>query len=385
LTHIIEVLPYWPAEIFINRHILSFTGMDFQLDIVTKRIDNSLQSASLTKKTNIIPKELPKFYGLNKFEKALKAFSLYNQPDILFGKRSWPDKLYLKYFRENKPDLIHFHWTNLAIKMSWIPLELGIPFTFSMRGHDVQDLTIDDSYIESLKRVIQTSAGIHSVCDSIWKRAVKLCQLEESIKKHRTIYTTVPIQPLIQKNKKQNKPYIFVTTGRLHWRKNYKDLLSAFSKLLSKGLDAKLIIVGGGEEEVCLKYWAMFFGIEDHVTFSGTLSYQEIMNVFAHTDAYIQSSIAEGLSNSLAEAMAVGLPVFATGVGGTSEIIKDSINGFILDPIHPENWWEKLILIKDRELMSDIGTQAFHDAKVIFSAKKHAQDFINFYYKSMEV
>jgi glycosyltransferase involved in cell wall biosynthesis len=123
-------------------------------------------------------------------------------------------------------------------------------------------------------------------------------------------------------------------------------------------------------------------GIENHVSFPGTVSYSEIKTLFAQSDGYVQSSISEGLSNSLAEAMALGLPVFATRVGGTEEIIQDGENGCLLDPEHPEDWWQKLILISDNRKMQILRERAWNDARAKFAANAHAEHFWEFYRKS---
>lgn len=382
MLKVFEIVPFWPAEVFIQRHLTAFPVGQFQPQIFTRITDYTLRSSSILSETDLRANELPRFDGLSVFEKAKKAASLWNEYDLLFEKRSWEDKLLLRYFRRNKPDLIHFHWTNLAVRLSWIPLELKIPFTFSMRGHDVQERMLDPKYIEGLSKVIKCSSGIHSVCEYIWHEAASLCDIDKSSVFHKTIYTTVPIASVKKTLEAKAGSYVFVTTGRLHWRKNFVGLLIAFKRLLAEGLDAKLIIVGDGDLKECLGYWTKFLDIMDSVSFTGTLPYSEIMALLEHSDAYIQSSIAEGFSNSLAEAMALGMPVFATEVGGTQEIIKDSENGYLLDPEHPENWWEKLILISDQEKMRAIGAQAWNDACEKFSAQTHAAQFKDFYYKS---
>jgi glycosyltransferase involved in cell wall biosynthesis len=79
------------------------------------------------------------------------------------------------------------------------------------------------------------------------------------------------------------------------------------------------------------------------------------------------------------------LPVFATRVGGTEEIIKDGVNGYLLDVARPESWWEKLIRVTDRQKMQAISTQAWNDARENFSAKHHAEQFAEFYDQGVRV
>lgn len=376
------MVPFWPAEVFIQRHISAFSSLDMQPKIITSKINHSLYSSSV-QYTNQKAYELPRFNDQNYLQKIVSTRSLWSDLSLFFYKRSWHDKILLKFFMKEKPDLIHFHWANLATNLAWVPLELNIPFTFSMRGYDVREMIFNSKYAKNLSEVIKSSSGIHSVSNNIWNQAIALCNIEESSIFHKTIYTTVPIDKFKDNRKAKKSGYIFITTGRLDWTKNYVSLLIAFKKILDEGFDSRLVIVGDGEFKKCLSYWTRFLNIGAHVTFTGTLPYNEIKALFENSDAFIQSSITEGFSNSLAEAMAQGLPVFATNVGGTKEIIRDSENGYLLDPEHPENWWEKLILVRDFQKMQAIRTQAWKDASEKFNAKIHAAQFKQFYIKSM--
>ena len=385
MPKVYEIVPFWPAEVFIQRHLSAFARMRFQPQIFTHKTDYSLRSSSL-QSTDQKAKEIPRFDDLNVFKKALAAKSLWNDFDLLRDKRCWRDKVLINFFKGEKPDLIHFHWANLAVKLAWIPLELNIPYTFSMRGHDIKQLTLNSKkYVDDLAKAIQLSSGIHSVSDNLWHEAAFVCGIDETSVFHRTIYTTVPTSPINQFDDAKTGPFVFITTGRFHWMKNFVGLLIAFKKLLDEGLNTKLIIVGDGDQKECLSYWTKHLDIMEFVTFTGTLPYLDIKTLFEQSDGYIQPSLSEGFSNSLAEAMALGVPVFATSVGGTPEIIKDDVNGYLLDVEHPENWWKKLILVRDRQKMQAIRLQAWNDACEKFSAQIHAEKFKEFYYQSMGI
>jgi len=383
---VFEIVSFWPGEIFVQRHLESFDETSFQPKLYSLGGDYSIPTSSI-QPTNQRANLLPRFDGLNHWEKLKAIAFLRHSPNLLLDKRSWQNKLLLEFFNKENPDLIHFHWANTASRLAWLPIELQIPYTFSMRGHDITELTFDPKYIDRLAQAIRFSSGVHSVSEDIWRKAVRLCDIDETAVFHQTIYTTVPIPPIRTKKIRQSNmdSYTFVAVGRLDWAKNHIGLLIAFKRLLAEGLDGKLIIVGDGEERTrrSLAFWARYLEIEKVVSFLGTLSYSELSDLYRRSDAYIQSSISEGFSNALAEAMAFGLPIFATRVGGTQEIIKDGINGYLLDVVHPENWWEKLIYVQDLQKMQTISTQAWQDARKNFNAKYHAEQFTDFYCKSM--
>jgi len=156
-------------------------------------------------------------------------------------------------------------------------------------------------------------------------------------------------------------------------------LLKAISKLANSGVKTKLILIGDGLEKEAIVYWISALNLKENVTLTGILDNETINNILIDADCYIQSSIAEGFSNATAEAMALGLPVFATNVGGTNEIIKDGVNGFILDPTDSENWHKKLFYLRDQKKINMIRKAARETAKNVFSAETHACSFIDFY------
>jgi len=160
------------------------------------------------------------------------------------------------------------------------------------------------------------------------------------------------------------------------------NLLLAFRILLDRGFNAELTIVGDGPAKEELVYWIHALGLDHSVRLPGKLPYEEFSRLMKNSHAFVQSSVAEGFSNATAEAMALGLPVFATDVGGTAEIIQDGVNGFLLDPFKPETWWEKLVLVKDARLMESVGQAGWKTAGEFFSAERHAREFADFYEKA---
>ena len=81
--------------------------------------------------------------------------------------------------------------------------------------------------------------------------------------------------------------------------------------------------------------------------------------------------------------MANGCPVFATKVGGTTEVIQDGKNGILLTPMRPDAWVEPLLSVKDTPLMLRMRQAAHDTAQKMFPASHHASQFLNFYEKAI--
>lgn len=123
-----------------------------------------------------------------------------------------------------------------------------------------------------------------------------------------------------------------ISTGRLGQRKGYIYLIKALQKLkqINKKEFFKLILIGKGIEEEKLKQESKGLDIE----FLGFISHDKLPKYLNKADVYISSSLVEGMSNSILEAMACGLPIITTDVGGTKELIKekgDQQNGVIIE------------------------------------------------------
>ena len=120
------------------------------------------------------------------------------------------------------------------------------------------------------------------------------------------------------------------TSGRLEKVKRLDLLLKGFAAVRAKYPCARLVIIGEGKEKNELAFLAAKLGISDAVTWTGFRS--DIPRLLAAIDIYVQSSVNEGLSLSILEAMAAGKTVIATDVGGAAEIIVSGESGIIIPP-----------------------------------------------------
>lgn len=124
-----------------------------------------------------------------------------------------------------------------------------------------------------------------------------------------------------------NQFIIFV--GRLAPEKNIESLLEAWSLVdISYQANWKLLIVGDGPLQKYLKDLAQEYGVNHSVVFLGESS--NVVDWLGISDIYVLTSNAEGLSNSLLEAMSVGLPVITTNVSGVKDLRIDDNAGFVV-------------------------------------------------------
>ncbi len=120
--------------------------------------------------------------------------------------------------------------------------------------------------------------------------------------------------------------------GRLHEIKGLTYLIDAFLDLHKKHHDTRLTIVGKGDLKDELIERVKTAGFSDDVKFVGEIDHRKLPTYYGKADIFVLPSLSEGLSNVVMEAMASGLPVIATDVGGNSELIKDGSGGSVVEP-----------------------------------------------------
>ncbi|HEY2157803.1 MAG TPA: glycosyltransferase family 4 protein, partial [Isosphaeraceae bacterium] len=143
-----------------------------------------------------------------------------------------------------------------------------------------------------------------------------------------------------------------VFTGRLHPQKNLDLLLDIWPEVVSM-TGASLILVGDGPERERLAKRVRDRGLTAHVHFTGSVpSPAEYLRA---ADAFALPSVAEGMSNSLLEAMATGLPCLASDIGGNTDLLGRGDAGLLL-PADRKAWTRALAgVLTDRELAARLG------------------------------
>ncbi|WP_199280438.1 glycosyltransferase [Salinibacterium sp. CAN_S4] len=124
---------------------------------------------------------------------------------------------------------------------------------------------------------------------------------------------------------------LIVFLGRVVEEKQIDKLLRAFATLDSS-LDARLEIVGGGDQEARLKSLAAQLGVTDRVKFTGYVDEAYLRNALTRASVFAMPSIAELQSISTMEAMASGLPIVAADAMALPHLVHDGENGFLFEP-----------------------------------------------------
>ncbi|WP_058991660.1 glycosyltransferase [Haloarcula sp. CBA1127] len=168
------------------------------------------------------------------------------------------------------------------------------------------------------------------------------------------------------------------TVGRLVERKGHFDLLDAWPTIVSEIPDAHLVFVGDGADRERLTERVNSLGCDDSVHFLGTR--QDVPALLGAMDVFAFASHYEGLPGAVIEAMAAELPIVATPVDGTSDLLENYRTGLFVDVQSPDEIaWATIRLHQHRSLAETLGTAAGQRAESEFTIKSMVDGFERLY------
>jgi len=177
----------------------------------------------------------------------------------------------------------------------------------------------------------------HTIGSLIVKQATRVVGVSKSVDKFvehlgrkdtRVIYNG--IENGVTRQKHNSTVIIFV--GRLVYSKGVRDLMEAFEATHKLHDNVKLFIVGDGNYREQLEKTRSRLRCKDSVIFYGERSQRQVMDLLSVSDIFVNPSYSEGLPTCVLEAASMGLPIVATDVGGTKEIIRNGVSGIIIKP-----------------------------------------------------
>lgn len=181
-----------------------------------------------------------------------------------------------------------------------------------------------------------------------------------------------PISKKVKKNTK-NEKIIFVTACRLVEIKGLFRLLDRFKQLNETRNNWELWIIGDGKLKKDLIKKTFDLDIDKKVFFKG---YQTKLDSFyLQADYYINSSYNEALGVSIIEAMSIGLPTIGSRVGGIPEVIKDNVNGFLLDFEDEQNGIE--VLKRAMDLEPELYKLLVSNSLMVYENKFSISSYVN--------
>ncbi|MDF1561313.1 MAG: glycosyltransferase [Bacteroidales bacterium] len=184
------------------------------------------------------------------------------------------------------------------------------------------------------------------------------------------IHNAISIRPL-ERDYRTGDEITIVSVSRFVKSKDFSTALQSFKRLLQNNRDRKLTycIIGYGYQESEIRHMVRHLDLEKNVKVM--IRPANVFDILLNADIYLSTSIFEGLSNSVMEAMAAGLPVVATDVGDNKYLVRDSYNGFLAPRKDVESITSGIQeLIDSADKRREFGKNSYFKIKDEFSEEK---------------
>lgn len=225
--------------------------------------------------------------------------------------------------KDQRPDVIHLFDSRLLNTASRLAEKLKRPLLLSVGGHDEAESLVLRNPVPQLKSIISVSESVQSRLPA----GPVMDQLEKQV-----ILPGVEVAdaPGIDQPLDDDRPPVIGMAGPLEVIKGASFFLRACHRVVAAGHDIRIVIAGSGPEEHSLRQLAASLDLSRRLTFvDGGVSMQGYL---AAIDIFCLPSLQQGIGVLMLEAMALGRPVIASGVGGVLSVIQDRENGLIVPP-----------------------------------------------------
>ena len=253
--------------------------------------------------------------------------------------------------RKIDPDVIHVQSIGVGVPAYLAKLFMRKPYVVWGHGFDVYfpwrfKKIIAKIVIKNADVVIALSENMRDKIKEIYRRDIKIIPNGIDMELFRD-----ESEHSIHNNDK--KLILFV--GSLRPVKGVIYLIEAMNIIRQDIPEVRLLIVGDGEDKKKLTEFVEKSDLKKYVHFAGKIENEKIPAYMAKSDVFVLPSLSEGFGIVVIEAMASGLPIIATNVGGLPDIIKDGENGFLIQPKRPEEIAKKInIIFKNDKLREKI-------------------------------
>lgn len=292
-----------------------------------------------------------------------------------------------RIFKQEKPRLLCSHGYKPTLLSLIAKIGLNIPLIVFLRGHTSENLKV--KLFETIElKATRFATGMISVSEGYAKyllgKGIPLTKL--SVVQNAIGFNPAKLTKREMEEKKEelgykNTDFLIATAGRLSPEKAQSDLIHAFSAIMNKFPNAKLLLLGDGPLHKELSNLIRKNNIPSARLLGFRKDIHEIMSVI---DLFVLPSLSEGLPNVVLEAFSCGKPVVATNVGGTPEVVDHNHNGLLVPPGNVEALVEALeTCISNPTLLTKMGNAGYEKVKNNFSVETQNLRLENIYSKTI--
>jgi glycosyltransferase involved in cell wall biosynthesis len=293
-----------------------------------------------------------------------------------------------KFFKRNGVDLVHLHEFFMNPHGVFAAALAGTPCVTTAHG------LLGYAASKLRRRVAYRCIGRWGCLVTVSKQLASQFSEEIGVPGERihTIYNGIPIEEFQRPNDMdrlrseigvaEGAPVIGMV-GSLYPVKGYRYFIEAMETVKRRFPGAVFLVCGEGHLQDDLERFAAERGLNGHIKFLGFRN--DVPALLQLMDVFVLSSLSEGLSLSILEAMAAGKPTVVTDVGGNRESVVDGETGFLVPPRNPEALAEKVcLLLRDRTLAERFGRNGRERIISFFSRERMVRDYEQLYLSLLE-
>ncbi len=293
-------------------------------------------------------------YILNLFKYRSKIMG---EADILHFHRAESVIPFLLFFKKRKPIVLTIHSNNYDLKIS------KKHALFSKRWFRCVFYEMEKFVITRVDKVIYVSL------EALQSYSERCTMVKQNFIFIPTCVNADIFKPMDKEKCRAEKGLdrnnkIILFAGRLDEAKGLDLLLDTYVLLQKESDDFTLFLAGDGAERAHLENRVKMEKIKN-VNFLGIIPHSDLPKLINCADVFVLTSLREGMPIVLLEALACGIPIAATNVGQVNDIVKDGVNGFIINDRNPEN--AKTMIIKATDLAGN-GIKKCRDSVLGFSS-----------------
>ena len=290
--------------------------------------------------------------------------------------------------------LLHIYFGHIAVHLLPLIRAWNKPSIVSFHGADVMVDMNKPVYRSATRQMLDAVKLVLVRSESLRHAVIHLGCDEKKIEVQRTgiPLDELPFRERIFPPRSRGGEWRFIQAGRLIEKKGLPVTLRAFASFLRQYPNATLTIAGEGPLLGELQGLTRELKIDNHVSFTGFISQEQLRDIFYASHIFIHPSETgpdgnqEGIPNSMLEAMATGLPVFATQHGGIPEAIESGVSGVLVaERDHEELVWALLNAVEDRHFLSRIARAGADAVAQKFDQRIQVRRLEDIYLQAMEV
>jgi colanic acid/amylovoran biosynthesis glycosyltransferase len=265
---------------------------------------------------------------------------------------------------EIEAQLLHIYFGHIAVLLQPLIRHWRTPTIVSFHGADVLVDMQKPSYRNATEEMLTLVKRVLVRSESLKRAVIELGCASQKIEIQRT---GIPLNDFAfrGRNAPDRGEWRLLQAGRLIEKKGIKTTLRALTKFLREFPAARLTIAGGGPQLAELQSLARELQIDAAVRFPGFVSQEQLRellyasHIFLHPSETGRDGNQEGVPNSMLEAMATGLPAFATRHGGIPEAVEDNVSGILVEEHDYESLGNALVdCAKDSSRLVAMGRAA---------------------------